>query len=428
MRSVRSLALAAFVFLAALPLVAAPTAILVDTSRSIPPAQFEALKGRIDGLLPDLLSRGPVALYAFNDAPVKLADFTTDPGSLRAGVEKLAQGGQYTLLYDCLFAAEKDLAAKGGPGVILLFTDGRDENSAVTLEDFSSRASDAHVAVVSGGLGAIDEKTLRRIAVLTGGQYAGPMSAGAPENLPRLLAETAASLPVPPPPAPKAEPVAPAPPPPQPQPAPAPLGGSLFLILALSALGVALLVVIVVGVVLLLKRTRAPEERVCDQCGRPLNTWEAECPACMATSLSLPKGAEQDKAVSAEALPELDPSLMKKAPPSEMLEHTLVLDQVPILVLQRQGGPPRMFQLPPDGVVSVGRDKVNTLSVADQTLSAQHFRIIPKEGKYYLADLQSTNGTLLDGKRVSLAELQPGSVIRAGQCEFTFKLEQKKLN
>ena len=61
MRSVRSLALAAFVFLAALPLVAAPTAILVDTSRSIPPAQFEALKGRIDGLLPDLLSRGPAA-------------------------------------------------------------------------------------------------------------------------------------------------------------------------------------------------------------------------------------------------------------------------------------------------------------------------------------------------------------------------------
>jgi pSer/pThr/pTyr-binding forkhead associated (FHA) protein len=79
-------------------------------------------------------------------------------------------------------------------------------------------------------------------------------------------------------------------------------------------------------------------------------------------------------------------------------------------------------------VVSVGRDKLNTLSVADQTLSAQHFRIIPKEGRFYLVDLKSTNGTSLDGKRVTLAELQPGSVIRAGQCEFVFKIEQKKLN
>lgn len=426
MRSARIISLALLVLFCTLSALAAPTAILVDTSRSVPPAQFEALKGQIEGLLPDLLSRGPVALYAFNDAPLKLVDFSTDASALGAGVGQLAQGGQYTLLYDCLFAAEKDLAAKGGPGVILLFTDGRDENSAVTLEDFSTRASQAHVAVVTAGMGAIDEKTLRRIAVLTGGQYAGLTSAGAPGALPKLLADTAASLPAPPPPRKEEKP---APPPPAPvAPAPAPAGGSLFLVLVLTALGLGLLALIGVGVALLLKRTKTREERVCDQCGRPLNTWEAECPACMATSLSLPKGAEQDKAVSAEALPELDPNLMKKAPPSEMLEHTLVLDQVPILVLQRQSGPPRMFQLPPDGVVSVGRDKVNTLSVADMTLSAQHFRIIPKEGKYYLADLQSTNGTQLDGKRVSLAELQPGAVIRAGQCEFTFKLEQKKLN
>ena len=200
MRSARIISLALLVLFCTLSALAAPTAILVDTSRSVPPAQFEALKGQIEGLLPDLLSRGPVALYAFNDAPLKLVDFSTDASALGAGVGQLAQGGQYTLLYDCLFAAEKDLAAKGGPGVILLFTDGRDENSAVTLEDFSTRASQAHVAVVTAGMGAIDEKTLRRIAVLTGGQYAGLTSAGAPGALPKLLADTAASLPAPPPP------------------------------------------------------------------------------------------------------------------------------------------------------------------------------------------------------------------------------------
>lgn len=407
---------------------AAPTAILVDTSRSIPPAQFERAKAQIGALLPGLLASGPVALYAFSDGPSKLADFTSDEANLRSAVQRLSQGGRFTLLNDCLFAAEKDLAAKGESGVILLFTDGRDENSAVTLEDFSSRASTAHVAVVSAGLGAADERTLRRLAVLTGGRYTGPMGAAGSADLAQALAETAVALPLPPPPPPRmqAEPAAPVPPP-----APQPAGPVRFwlLIVLVTILGLALLAAIGAGVVMLLRRTKAPEERTCEQCGRPLNVWESECPACLAKSLALPKGHESTEETLAEPpLPELDPVLLQKTPISDLTEHTLVLDQVPVLVLQRTGSPPRMFQLPPEGVVSVGRDKLNTLSVADQTLSAQHFRIIPKEGKYYLVDLKSTNGTSLDGRRISLVELQPGAVIRAGQCEFVFKIEQKKLN
>jgi len=416
-------------FLAPVLCWAAPTAILVDTSRSVPPAQFEALKSHIGALLPGLVARGPVALYAFNDGPARLSDFTSDEAELRSGVGRLSQGGRFTLLYDCLFAAEKDLAAKGEPGLILLFTDGRDENSAVTLEDFASRASTAHVAVVCAGLGAADEKTLRRLAVLTGGRYTGPMGAADSGDLAHALSEAAAALPVPPPPPPKvqAEPAAPAPLPPTPQPSGLRRFGLLFALLTI--LGLVLLAAIGAGIVLLLKRTKAPEDRTCEQCGRPLNVWESECPACLAKSLALTKGHESTEETLAEPpLPELDPVLLQKTPISDLTEHTLVLDQVPVLVLQRLGSPPRMFQLPPEGVVSVGRDKLNTLSVADQTLSAQHFRIIPKEGKFYLVDLKSTNGTSLDGRRVSLVELQPGSVIRAGQCEFVFKIEQKKLN
>lgn len=418
-------------FLALAPVLgwAAPTAILVDTSRSIPPAQFEAVKSQIGTLLPDLAAKGPVALYAFNDGPVRLSDFTGDETALRSAVQQLSQGGRFTLLYDCLFAAEKDLAAKGEPGLILLFTDGRDENSAVTLEDFASRASTAHVTVVSAGVGAADEKTLRRLAVLTGGRYAGPMGAAGAGDLAQALRETLASLPLPSPPPPKAqaEPPAPAPAPSSPQ--PSGLRRFWLLIVLMTVFGLALLAAIGAGVVLLLRRTKAPEDRSCEQCGRPLNVWEGECPACLAKSLALPKGHESTESALAEPpLPELDPVLLQKTALSDLVEHTLVLDQVPVLVLQRPGGPPRMFQLPPEGAVSVGRDKLNTLSVADQTLSAQHFRIIPKEGKFYLVDLKSTNGTSLDGRRVSLVELKPGSVIRAGQCEFVFRIEQKKLN
>ena len=402
---------------------AAPTSILVDTSRSIPPAQFEKAKSDLVSLLPELLAKGPVAVYAFNDSPVLVVDFTSDAAALQQGIQKLEPGGRYTLLYDCVFAAVKAIEDQKAPGTILLVTDGKDENSAVTLEDAATRATEAHVAVVTVGMGAAEEKVLRRLATLTGGRYAGMLGEAGSQGVGRSWDESVAALkPFPAPPAPPKVEAAP-PPPPAPQPEPARMG---FWMLALFVL--AGFIVVVVVLLVLLRRTKPPEEKTCEKCGRSLKVWEAECPDCLAQKLAITKPGAENQAPAAEAVPELDPSLLQKAPSSEMLEHTLVLDEVPVLVLQRGKNPPRMFQLPHDQVVSVGRDKINTLSVADQTLSAQHFRIVPKNEGFYLVDLQSTNGTYLDGERVTLKELKAGSVIHAGQCDFLFKREQKKLN
>lgn len=398
----------------------APTAVLVDTSRSVSKARFEEAKKALSDMMPALAAQGPVCLYAFNDAPVKVADFTTDAAELQAGIARLEQGGNFTLLYDCVFFAVKALAEKKEPGVILLVTDGKDENSAVTLEDAASRALEAHVGIVTAGLGAsLDLKTLRRLATLTGGRYAGELPGA---DLHQPFAETASSLvPFPPPPE-----------PPKPVPIPVPViqpkqpAGNMTAIL-LVILGV-LVVGLAVIAIIILSRTRKPEERACEECGHLLNMWETECPVCLAKKLAITNPGVAPQTPAAPPLPDIDPTLMKKAPSSEMLDHTMVLDEVPVLVLKRPGGPPRMFQLPPSQVVSIGRDKVNTIQVADQTLSGQHFRIIPKEGLYYLADLQSTNGTFLNGERVTLKELKPGGVIHVGQCEFTFRLEQKRLN
>ncbi|MGC8764023.1 MAG: vWA domain-containing protein, partial [Acidobacteriota bacterium] len=199
---------------------AAPTAVLLDTSRSIPRAQFEEAKGRVAEILPALLAEGPVALYGFNDEAVKEVDFTSDLASLAEGLRRLEPAGRFTLLHDCLFTAVRDLESRGEGGVVLLVTDGKDENSAVTLEDAATRAVSAHVAVVAVGVGAAEEKVLRRMAVLTGGRYAGriPLEGSA---LKTALREAAAALPPPPRP-PEAAP-APAPAPaPVPPPAAAP--------------------------------------------------------------------------------------------------------------------------------------------------------------------------------------------------------------
>lgn len=417
---------AALTFIFSLSAVAGPTAILVDTSRSITPNQFEETKALLQSLVPALLEKGPVAVYAFNDAPVKVGDYTTDASAVNAAIGKLQQGGNFTLLYDAVFTAVREIQAKNEAGTILLVTDGRDENSAVTLQDAASKAGDAHVAIVPVGIGFVDEKTLRRLATLTGGQYAGRLPAIDAAGVKSAWMSSVASLiPVAPPPAPVAAPPAPAAP--AVPAAPPPETGRSFMWLLYIAI-FAGIVVLIVGVVILLKRTRGADLKACEKCGRPLNLWETECPVCLAQKLAITNPGTTPQTPAAEVIPEIDPSLMQKGPASEMLEHTIVMDEVPVLILQRGKNPPRMFQLPMDQVVSVGRDKVNTISIADQTLSGQHFRIVPKAETYYLVDLQSTNGTYLNGERVTLKELKPGAVIHAGQCDFTFKREQKRLN
>jgi len=417
------LALAAGVV--SLGILAAPTAILVDTSRSIPRAQFEEVKGLVAETLPELLREGPVALYAFNDEAVKEVDFTTDLASLAQGLKRLEPAGRFTLLHDCLFTAVRDLEARGEGGVVLLVTDGKDENSAVTLEDAASRAVTARVAVVTVGVGAVEEKVLRRVATLTGGRYAGPVPLQG-SALKGALRQAASSLPPPPRPPEPAPPPAPAP---APAPTPTPANARPLWFFGLAALlGVLALLGLALAVFLVVRKGRREESRICEKCGRELKLWETECPDCLATRLAITHPGAESQSPAAEAVPELDPELLKKAPPSEALDHTLVLDEVPVLVLRRGANPPRAFQLPHDQVVSVGRDKVNTISIADRTLSGQHFRIVPKEGTWYLVDLQSTNGTFLNGERITLKELRPEAVIHAGQCDFTFKLEQRKLN
>lgn len=58
--------------------------------------------------------------------------------------------------------------------------------------------------------------------------------------------------------------------------------------------------------------------------------------------------------------------------------------------------------------------------VEDRTASRHHFEIQYTDRGYLLIDLNSTNGTWLDGRRIERAYLNQGSQIRAGQTTLTF--------
>ncbi len=75
-----------------------------------------------------------------------------------------------------------------------------------------------------------------------------------------------------------------------------------------------------------------------------------------------------------------------------------------------------------DGPLVAGRGDFVDAYVDDDSLSRSHFLITHEAGEFLLVDLNSSNGTWIDGKRVSACRLHPPQVIKAGESLFYFSL------
>ena len=73
-------------------------------------------------------------------------------------------------------------------------------------------------------------------------------------------------------------------------------------------------------------------------------------------------------------------------------------------------------------IVNVGRAEYNDIVVPDPSVSTAHAKIQLREGIWMVVDLDSTNGTFVDGDRVSGdAPIAPGAVLRFGEVSVVFE-------
>ena len=92
------------------------------------------------------------------------------------------------------------------------------------------------------------------------------------------------------------------------------------------------------------------------------------------------------------------------------------------LIVERGGGLTRDERFDLLGGLSIGRSKEADVQIEDRYASSIHARLFSREGRHFVEDMKSTNGTLLNGATLhGEAELIDGDTVQIG--DTTFRLE-----
>lgn len=371
-------------------------ALAVDTSGSVGTRELIRARDLAVALLAALPEGSEVAVLTFDDQSRLVLPRTADPDRIRRELTAIRVRGRRTALHDALYDATRYLRQSGaGPRAVVLFTDGRDEDSALDLNDGVRLAQDSGIPIHAIGVGRVHERPLRRIAKLTGGEYvrltqaradtlaariAGPL-AGAVGSRSRDGAAPSAGR----------------------ETFPRPMPASTRAREIWTGLG--LLVLAAITFALALVRRSAPV--LPDEPPEPMRLLSAPL-------------------LSAETA--LAPTMVARlnAATQEYLENTATLQERPVLSVVRGPASGQVFELGLSVATSIGRARANDVAINDLAVSAEHCRIRPEDGHFVLHDLKSRNGTYVNERRVTRHVLTPGDIIKIGETQVAFRTDMRR--
>ena len=89
------------------------------------------------------------------------------------------------------------------------------------------------------------------------------------------------------------------------------------------------------------------------------------------------------------------------------------------LNVTEKGGTPKRMEFDKDEV-TVGRVPGNDIVLPKGNVSKRHSQVFCREGRFFVADLKSTNGTYLNGRRITTPSvIRPGDKIYIGDFVVT---------
>lgn len=72
---------------------------------------------------------------------------------------------------------------------------------------------------------------------------------------------------------------------------------------------------------------------------------------------------------------------------------------------------------------TIGRVEDNSFQIAEPSVSSHHCEVVLRGSDVVVRDLNSTNGTFINGEKISESVLKPGQTLRLGQIELQILTE-----
>lgn len=391
---------------------------LVDVSKSIGNPQFAEIRKAIDEWIDGLKSADRMAIFTFGSQYKQLAGFTADKVHLKAALQNLRPTDTQTKLYLALNNAINlsRQTTEGLPGrrVIVILSDGKDEGSGITVEDVRDLIPQGHTPIYAIGYSRLPVRdrehylqVLNRLATLSGGLYTSATSVKAAYEemestirrlfVVRLSCENCTS---------------------DAQLHPLEMTLKSGATARTSSLGVNLFA-----------PPPPPQKEAPKTPEKPEDWWKVVVSWKGLLSLALAIGIGVSAVFHVELKAWLWPSPPPPVPFTPIVDSYTEPPPMPVavapgrsieltVVAGKERGRVDRFNLA--GTAVIGRDHDCNVSFPEDTeMSGKHFRLL-LAGKYIeVADLESTNGTLLNGAQlVTSRRLVDGDLVRAGRTEL----------
>lgn len=140
----------------------------VDISKSLPQANLEAAKKALAAYADNLDPDSRIAVLAFNDNVQIVAPFALDRALMESALRDLKPGGAKTELYRAMLYGLGMLKDQEGRKMLLVVSDGHDEGAEVTIAQVIEEARRAGVSISCIGLAARGERARQHLQVLEG--------------------------------------------------------------------------------------------------------------------------------------------------------------------------------------------------------------------------------------------------------------------
>jgi hypothetical protein len=177
------------------------------------------------------------------------------------------------------------------------------------------------------------------------------------------------------------------------------------------------IIVIILGIYFLIIH-----KRICPSCGRPVRPVWRECYCASEPSIFFSQESEGEQKVRTPA--ESESFSFDDAQPlsGEPMGTEVMLPSITsaFLLVEESGVPEKRYEIK-GTVASIGSSDDNDIVLKDKAVSRHHAKIRIEGKKYFIYDLASTNGTKVNGRKITKKWIKDGDTIEVGHTKMTFK-------